>query len=104
MSNSEFCFTHDPKMEEERKIAVIKGGKAPKRNYQPLPLVKLKDAKSVIKLLSMTINEVRQGEIDLRVANCIGYLSGHLIKAFEVAGLEERIGELEKIVWKRFEV
>lgn len=103
MRNSRFCFTHNPKTRKAKQLAVIKGGKAPKKNYNPLPPVELNDNKSVANLLAQTINEVRQGEIDLRVANCIGYLAGHLIKALEIYDLEKRVEEIEKTIKERVE-
>ena len=96
MRDSGFCFTHNPATKEAKKEAVTKGGKSPKKNYNPLLPVKIEDSADVAQLLSKTINEVRAGEIDLRVANCIGYLSGHLIKALEVSDLEKRVEEIEK--------
>ena len=98
MRESQYCFSHNPDMEEERMSAVSRGGSSPRRNYKPLPPVKIGDTKDVVNLLSTTISEVRAGSIELRVANCIGYLSGHLIKAFEISGLEERLAKLERII------
>lgn len=98
MQDNDFCFSHNPETTEAKHSAVIRGGKSPKKNYNPLPPIELADNKSVVNLLAITINEVRQGAIDLRVANCIGYLAGHLIKALEVADLENRVAAMEKIV------
>ena len=98
MEDSDFCFTHNPKMEKERKEAVIRGGKSPKRNYIPLEPIEVKDNKDVVKLIVQTINEVRRGVIDIRVANCIFYGSGQLIKALEIANLEERVSKIEEIL------
>ena len=98
MTDSEFCFTHNPEMKKAKQEAVIKGGKSPKKNHNLLPPVEITDNKSVANLLAQTINEVRMGKIDLRVANCIGYLSGHLIKALEISDLEKRISEIEEII------
>jgi hypothetical protein len=44
-----------------------------------------------------TINQVRRGEIDLRVSNAIGYLSGILLSAIEKGSLEERLATLEAV-------
>jgi hypothetical protein len=96
MRDTEFCFTHNPETREARKEAVIKGGSSPKKNYNPLPPLEIGNTKDVVKLLGQTINEVRQGIIDLRVANCVGYLAGHLIKALEVADLEDRVVSIEE--------
>ena len=95
MKDSKFCFTHNPKMKEQKLAAVIRGGKSSKKNCNRLPAVPLNDPKDVVALLSRTINEARTGSIELRVANCIGYLSGHLIKAIEISNLEERISKIE---------
>lgn len=96
MRDSEFCFTHNPATEEERASAVSRGGSSPRKVYEPLPEVKIENTNDVVNLLSTTISEVRAGKVELRVANCIGYLSGHLIKAFEISNLEERVRKLEK--------
>ena len=101
MRDSQFCFTHNPETKKAKKEAVIRGGKSPKRNRNPLLPVELTDSKSVASLLARTINEVRVGEIDLRVANCVGYLAGHLIKALEVSDLEKRIEGIEKTIKER---
>ena len=98
MKDSEFCFTHNPDTEEEKMLATSKGGRAPRKAYEPLPELTIENTKDVVNLLSTTILEVRAGSIELRVANCIGYLSGHLIKAFEISDLEERINRLERKV------
>lgn len=100
MIGSKFCFSHNPETKEEKIAAVIKGGKTPKRNHNLLPPILLEHSKDTINLLTTTINEVRRGSIELKIANCIGYLSGHLIKAFEVADLEDRISKLEKAIIK----
>lgn len=100
-AEKDYCLMHDPEMEEEHKLICQKGGQTPKRNFNPLPVVKLDEPKDVVNLLADTINKVRTGEIDLRVANCIGYLSGHLTKAFEVTQLHQRVELIEKVVLSR---
>ncbi|MEK7537261.1 MAG: hypothetical protein AAB584_02350 [Patescibacteria group bacterium] len=101
MTNNDFCFSHNPEMDEAKKESVIRGGQSPKKNFNPLPPVKVKDSKDVVKLVSQVINEVRQGIIDIRVANCLFYGSGMLIKALEIADLEDRVGKLEETLNKR---
>ena len=100
MIGSKFCFTHNPAMKEKKMAAVIKGGKMSKKNRSSLPAVLLSQPKDVVGLLNTTINEVRDGSIELRIANCIGYLSGHLMKAFEISDLEDRVSRLEKALNK----
>ena len=101
MKSNEFCFTHNPNTKEAKKEAVVRGGKSPKKNYNPLPPVEIEDSGGVAKLLAKTMNEVRAGEIDLRVANCLGYLSGHLLKALEASDLEKRVEEIENKLEER---
>ena len=101
MKNSEFCFTHNPDTQELRQAAVSLGGKTPKKNYDPLPPVEINNGKDVVNLLVTTINEVRAGTIELRVANCIGYLSGHLIKAFEVGDITEKLELINSLIIQR---
>lgn len=49
-------------------------------------------------LLSETIHQVRTGAIDPKIGNCIGYLSGILLKAIEVGDIEERLAAMEAVV------
>jgi len=98
MTDSDFCFTHNPKTKKQKKIAVRKGGKANRKKYSPLEIVEIKDNRDVAKLITTTINEVRQGLADVRVANCIFYGSGQLIKAMEIVDLEERLTKIEEIL------
>lgn len=100
LKESKFCFSHDPNMRERKMAAVRKGGSSPRKAYNPLPEVRIESVKDVVTLLSVTISEVREGSVELRVANCIGYLSGHLIKAFEISNLESRLEKLEEIIKK----
>lgn len=101
MISSKFCFTHNPDTKEQKRAAVIRGGKMSKKNHSFLPPITLTQSKDVVNLLATTINEVRSGLVELRIANCIGYLSGHLIKAIEVADLEERVSKIEQTLNKK---
>lgn len=101
LKDGRFCFSHEPSMREAKLAAVSRGGKTPKKNFNPLPPVEINDAKDVTRLLALTINEVREGKIDLRVANCIGFLSGHLIKSLETSEVETRIKTIERVILER---
>ncbi len=101
MLNTEYCFSHNPETKEAKLLAVTKGGQTPKKNYNPLPAIELTDSKSVVNLLINTIGEVRAGTTDIRVANCIGFLASHLIKALELSDLENRITEIERLTIER---
>jgi hypothetical protein len=49
----------------------------------------------VANLLASSISQVRRGELDPRIANAVGYLSGILLKALEQGVVEERLQKVE---------
>ena len=66
-----------------------------------VPDVIVEDGADVVKLLGATINQVRRGEIDPRVANAVGYLSNIVLAATGQRELESRLAELETLVKNR---
>ena len=103
MKESDFCYLHNPEIDEEEKhFSQSRGGKANKHILQvPLEPRQVKNPSDVVSLLEETINKVRSGELDLKIANCIGYLSGHITKALEIAEIEKRIEIIERAVLKK---
>ena len=100
MNDSDYCYLHNPEVSKEEKYnAQAKGGKGNKiKIMEPLEPVAVEKVEDVVKLLADTINRVRAGELDIKVANCIGYLSGHLTKAMEISELEQRIQAVERAI------
>jgi hypothetical protein len=49
-------------------------------------------------LLGDSINRLRRGELDPKVANAMGYLSSVLLRALEQGSLEERMAKLESML------
>ena len=99
-NRSPFCFFHDRALDSRRAAARKAGGIA--RTHKVVlpahvPVKSLRTAADVGELLGETINQVRRGEIDLRVSNSIGYLSGILLSAIEKGLLEERVATLEAV-------
>jgi hypothetical protein len=100
-TGSPYCFFHDPALDEERAEARKAGGIARTLKVTlptDLPVKPLRTASDVAALLGETINQVRRGEIDLRVSNAIGYLSGILLSAIEKGSFEARLAALEAAV------
>jgi len=96
MKSSLMCFVHNPDTKDQHRAAVVKGGKTSLvRISQPLSPLDLNDNRAVLSLLSDTINRVREGSMDVRVANCLGFLSSKILEAREKISLEERLDELE---------
>jgi len=97
-SGNDYCFTHDPLKEEERALAVRKGGLVPKKVFlkyhEDLVLDDAKDAKL---LLARIINGVWKGEIPATpIANTLGFLIRCFLDAHDKADIEVRLNELEK--------
>ena len=97
---SEFCFFHDPSNAEKRREAQAQGGRQNRMKTleSTVPDVKVEDCGDAIALISETINQVRKGQIDPRVANSVGFLANILIKAVEQNKLETRIEQLEELL------
>ncbi len=102
LSGSRFCFFHDPARSNERKAASQKGGSRHRMASLPRETAEfeVKKAEDVVKLLSLTVNQVRRGEIDPKVANSVGYLSGIILRAREQGDIEDRLQQIEQIVQK----
>jgi hypothetical protein len=100
LPGSDFCFFHDPNRADERREANAAGGRQGKMKTlsADAPDVKVETCQDVVRLISETINQVRKGDLDPRVANAIGYLANVLIKAAEQGDLEKRVEDLEAVV------
>ena len=100
MAGTEFCYLHNPAIsQEEKRLTQTRGGEARALTIaEPLPLMSLETPQDAVMLLADTINRVRAGQLDVRIANCIGVLSGHLLKALEVAQLKDKIEVIERLV------
>jgi hypothetical protein len=59
------------------------------------PDLPLRTVTDVVTLLGQTINQTRRGDMDPRVANAVGMLTGQLLRALEGADLAERVARLE---------
>jgi hypothetical protein len=55
----------------------------------------LRNTKDISTLLADSINQVRRGQLDPRVANSIGHLASILLGALQQGPLEERLARLE---------
>lgn len=103
MQDSDYCYLHNPSVSEDEKYhARSRGGKENQITViSPQPPLKLGSAKDAIILLEETINGVRSGVIDVKVANCLGFLTDKLLKAYEVAELSDKVEIMERFLEKR---
>jgi len=102
MVGSGYCYFHHPLKVEERAVARRAGGIERSRQAAVLPLDtpdrSLATAGDVVALLAATVNDVLRGQLDPKVANAVGYLSGLLLKAQERSDLEVRVAALEALI------
>lgn len=104
MSGASYCFQHNPAVTAEQKRAARSRGGMGRKLIVPgrfLPM-KLQTPRDVAALLEETVNWVRAADkLDLKAANTIGFLSGHILKALEASDLEARVDVLEKQLAER---
>ncbi len=99
-AGADYCFFHDPDKAADRKDASARGGYHSRMKTLPenSPDVEVQSAADIIRLLSETINHVRKGGLDPRIANAIGYLANITLRAIEGGDVEKRLAELEAAV------
>jgi len=101
IKESSYCFSHNPDTQEEKHLAVVQGGMARKSSEVNFPAVELKTPQQVVNLLAETINQVRGGLVPPQIANTVGFLAGHMLKAMEVANLDQRLELVESVLIER---
>lgn len=99
-STNGVCVFHDPAQAEQGRKARQRGGLARSRPAKVLsaetPDAPLTNSMQVSGLLAESINAVRKGHLDSRVANAVGYLCQVLLRALEQGPMEERMMRIEK--------
>jgi len=102
MKDSDYCYLHNPDIsKEEKKNCQSKGWKANGHVIaKPLSPLEIWDMKWVVLLLQDTINSVRTGDLDVKTANCIWFLSNHLMKAYELDQIEVKLDKLKNVLRK----
>lgn len=105
VTGSDYCYHHDPERAAERRQSRSKGGRARHgRSVGPVgadPAFALDTMTGVTGLLQHAINQTLQLENSIARARALGYLSGLLIKALDIATLEERVLILERLLGSR---
>jgi len=95
------CVFHDPARASEGRRARQAGGINRSRLAVVLPTDTpdhpLGNTTDVSELLADSINQLRRGQLDPRVANAMGYLASVLLKALDQR-LEERLAHLEAVI------
>src|ERR1035438_10495870 len=101
------CVFHDPAKASDGRRARRAGGITRSRAATVLQLDTpdhpLGDTNQVSVLLADSINRLRRGQLDPRVANAMGYLASVLLKALENGRIEDRLAHLEAVLTRRKE-
>jgi len=85
MTGSEYCYLHNPDIsDKEKKLAQTRGGTSKFLTVaEPLPVMKMTTRRDAVLVLADTVKRVRAGQLDVRIANCIGVLTGLYIRFFD---------------------
>jgi hypothetical protein len=103
-SGKDLCVFHDPARASEGHRARRAGGLRRTRVAAVLapetPDHPPRSTKEVSDLLAESINHLRKGQLDPKVANAVGYLASVLLRSLEQGRIEERLAQLERIIGK----
>jgi hypothetical protein len=93
------CIFHDPDLAAKRAEGRKRGGTVRSKPAAVLPRstpdLPLRTVADIAAMLGTTINQVRRGELDPKVGNCLAVLSGQLLRALEGGELAQRLDALE---------
>ena len=98
VAGSGFCFAHDANLAPERDEARRRGGQAGRGATLPESTLTVRSLADVVALVELTVNGVRAGRVDVRVANAVGVLANVAIRAIERSDLEGRLEALEAVL------
>jgi hypothetical protein len=99
LTSDRFCFFHSPAKTRERRQARKAGGISRSQKMVVLPPDteerRLQSPTDVCGLLGETINQVRCGLMDSRIATTVGYLAAALLRGMEHGHLDDRLTRIE---------
>ena len=99
---SQFCVFHDPARAGDGQRVRRAGGLSRSRPAAVLPVdtpdIPLTNTQEVSALIGDSINQLRRGQLDPRVANAVGYLANILLGALQQGPLEDRLARLESSI------
>jgi hypothetical protein len=100
ITDSDFCFSHNPDTKADKEFAVWKGGKAPKPRQGALQMepIQIKAIPDLLRLIEDTINRVRTEPMTHQKANCIGYLANIALRTLESGQLADKLDLINSIV------
>ena len=100
LTESDYCFFHDPASQHDRQEAQRKGGSKSSRLHvlsSPPSDFDLSNPHEIAKLLTYTANRVLRGELDPKTAYALGYLGDCALRARNAGAIAERLDRLEEL-------
>ncbi len=98
-AGKDVCVFHDPEqaaiVRQARRAGGVKRSSRTRVLPADTPDVVLKNASDISGLLTDSINQLRRGQLDARIANGIGYLASIQLRSFEQCSTEKRLSMLE---------
>ncbi len=101
ISGSDYCHLHSISEEAQRELSQKGGQNRALKHESPRHPISIENPNHVVLLLADTINQVREGKMDIRTANCLGFLSGHIVRALELTEVHQRLKRIEEILSKK---
>lgn len=103
VKGTSFCYFHNPDIsDEEKKEAQTNGGANRALTLkEPLPAMPIASQDDAVLLVADTINRVRAGKLDIRTANCLGFLADKLLKALEASQTNDKLEKIERLLAQR---
>lgn len=103
VKGTSFCYFHNPDIsDEEKKEAQTNGGANRALTLkEPLPVLPIANQDDAVLLVADTINRVRAGKLDIRTANCLGFLADKLLKALEASQTNDKLEKIERLLTQR---
>jgi len=98
VTGSRACFAHDPAQSAKRADARRRGGEAGKIEPLAESTLSVRTMSDVLALIETTINDVRAGRVDVKIANAVGYLANVSVKVIQQTDLEARLEALESVL------
>lgn len=86
MSDTGYCFFHDPNKKKERTEARSAGGNRTKTLPKTAEYIRIRNLNDLLALMEKTINFVLTGEIDSRTGGTVGQLASIMVKIKEQQG------------------
>lgn len=103
VKGTSFCYFHNPDIsDEEKREAQTNGGANRALTLkEPLPAMPIANQDDAVLLVADTINRVRAGKLDIRTANCLGFLADKLLKALEASQTNDKLEKIERLLAQR---